>query len=150
MYPSTFEYRRANSVSEAISMMQQLGEEAKILSGGHSLIPTMKLRLASPETLIDIGGLSELKNIQDKGDHIAIGSGVTHWMLESSELISSKATALSQAAAAIGDDSRRARAGAAGGDPAQVRGDAARRLRCAPCRLSSIRGGASAVRPLRC
>ena len=103
MYPSTFEYRRANSVSEAISMMQQLGEEAKILSGGHSLIPTMKLRLASPETLIDIGGLSELKNIQDKGDHIAIGSGVTHWMLESSELVSSKAPALSQAAAAIGD-----------------------------------------------
>ena len=64
MYPSTFEYRRANSVSEAISLMQQLGEEAKILSGGHSLIPTMKLRLASPGTLIDIGGLSELKNIQ--------------------------------------------------------------------------------------
>jgi len=103
MYPSTFEYRRANSVSEAISLMQQLGEEAKILSGGHSLIPTMKLRLASPGTLIDIGGLSELKNIQDKGDHIAIGSGVTHWMLESSELVSSKAPALSQAAAAIGD-----------------------------------------------
>ena len=103
MYPSTFEYRRANSVSEAISMMQQLGDEAKILSGGHSLIPTMKLRLASPGTLIDIGGLSELKNIQDKGDHIAIGSGVTHWMLESSELVSNKAPALSQAAAAIGD-----------------------------------------------
>jgi len=103
MYPSTFEYRRANSVSEAISMMQQLGDEAKILSGGHSMIPTMKLRLASPGTLIDIGGLSELKNIQDKGDHIAIGSGVTHWMLESSELVSSKAPALSQAAAAIGD-----------------------------------------------
>ena len=103
MYPSTFEYRRANSVSEAISLMQQLGEEAKILSGGHSLIPTMKLRLASPGTLIDIGGLSELKNIQDKGDHIAIGSGVTHWMLESSELVSNKAPALSQAAAAIGD-----------------------------------------------
>ena len=103
MHPSTFEYRRANSVSEAISLMQQLGEEAKILSGGHSLIPTMKLRLASPGTLIDIGGLSELKNIQDKGDHIAIGSGVTHWMLESSELVSNKAPALSQAAAAIGD-----------------------------------------------
>ena len=103
MYPSTFEYRRANTVSEAISLMQQLGEEAKILSGGHSLIPTMKLRLASPGTLIDIGGLSELKNIQDKGDHIAIGSGVTHWMLESSELVSNKAPALSQAAAAIGD-----------------------------------------------
>ena len=103
MYPTAFEYRKVSSVSEAISLMQQLGEDAKVLSGGHSLIPTMKLRLASPGTLIDIGGLSELKHIKDKGDHLVIGAGVTHWMVQSSELVARKAPALSQAASVIGD-----------------------------------------------
>ena len=76
MYPAAFEYCKANSVSEAISLIQQLGEDAKVLSGGHSLIATMKLRLTSPGTLIDIGGLDELKNIMDNGDHLVVGAGV--------------------------------------------------------------------------
>jgi len=67
------------------------------------LIPTMKLRLATPETLIDIGGIAELKYINDKGDYLAIGAGTTHWEIESSDLIAQKAPALSQAAGQIGD-----------------------------------------------
>ena len=103
MIPESFDYQRAGSVSEAISLLQQGGEETKILAGGHSLIPTMKLRLATPETLIDIGGISELKYINDKGDYLAIGAGTTHWMVESSSVVQQKAPALSQAASQIGD-----------------------------------------------
>ena len=103
MIPESFDYQRAGSVSEAISLLQQGGEETKILAGGHSLIPTMKLRLATPESLIDIGGIAELKYINDKGDYLAIGAGTTHWAIESSELVSQKAPALSQAAGQIGD-----------------------------------------------
>ena len=103
MIPESFDYQRASSVSEAISLLQQGGEETKILAGGHSLIPTMKLRLATPETLIDIGGIPELKYINDKGDYLAIGAGTTHWAIESSDLVSQKAPALSHAAGQIGD-----------------------------------------------
>jgi len=103
MIPESFDYQRASSVSEAISLLQQYGESAKILAGGHSLVPTMKLRLATPETLIDIGGIAELKYINDKGDYLAIGAGTTHWAIESSDLVSQKAPALSQAAGQIGD-----------------------------------------------
>ena len=103
MIPESFDYKRASSVSEAISLLQQYGESAKILAGGHSLVPTMKLRLTTPGTLIDIGGISELKYINDKGDYLAIGSGTTHWIIESSDLIQNKAPGLSQAASQIGD-----------------------------------------------
>ena len=103
MIPESFDYQRVSSVSEAVSLLQQYGENAKILAGGHSLIPIMKLRLSTPETLIDIGGISELKYINDKGDYLAIGSGTTHWAIESSDLVSQKAPALSQAAGQIGD-----------------------------------------------
>ena len=84
MFPAAFEYCKANSVSEVISLNQQLGEDTKVLCGKHSLIRTMKLHLVPPGTLIDIGGLDELKNIMDNGDHLVVGAGVTHWMLESS------------------------------------------------------------------
>lgn len=103
MIPQSFDYQRASSVSEAISLLQKNGEDAKILAGGHSLVPTMKLRLATPGTLIDIGGISELKYINDKGDYLAIGARATHWDIESSDLVAQKAPALSQAAGQIGD-----------------------------------------------
>ena len=103
MIPEYFDYQRASSVSEAISLLQKNGEDAKILAGGHSLVPTMKLRLATPGTLIDIGGISELKYINDKGDYLAIGARATHWEIESSDLVAQKATALSMAAGQIGD-----------------------------------------------
>jgi len=103
MIPESFDYQRAGSVREALTLLKQHGENAKILAGGHSLIPTMKLRLANPGVLIDIGGISELKYINDKGDYLAIGAGTTHLMVETSSLVQQKAPALSQAAGQIGD-----------------------------------------------
>ena len=103
MIPESFDYQRAGSVREALTLLKQHGENAKILAGGHSLIPTMKLRLANPGTLIDIGGISELKYINDKGDYLAIGAGTTHLMVETSSHVQQKAPALSQAAGQIGD-----------------------------------------------
>ena len=103
MIPESFDYQRAGSVREALTLLKQHGENAKVLAGGHSLIPTMKLRLANPGTLIDIGGISELKYINDKGDYLAIGAGTTHLMVQTSSLVQQKAPALSQAAGQIGD-----------------------------------------------
>ena len=103
MIPESFDYQRAGSVREALTLLKQHGENAKILAGGHSLIPTMKLRLANPAPLIDIGDISELKYINDKGDYLAIGAGTTHLMVETSSLVQQKAPALSQAAGQIGD-----------------------------------------------
>lgn len=103
MVPVAFDYHRASSVAEALSLMAQYGEDAKILAGGHSMVPAMKLRLSTPENVIDLGGIAELKSITDKGDHIAIGAMATHWMVEASDVIAAKAPALRDAAAAIGD-----------------------------------------------
>ena len=103
MIPESFDYQRAGSVREALTLLKEHGENAKVLAGGHSLIPTMKLRLANPGILIDIGGISELKYINDKGDYLAIGAGTTHLMVETSSLVQQKAPALSQAAGQIGD-----------------------------------------------
>ncbi len=103
MIPESFDYVRAISVNDAISLLQKHGEDAKILAGGHSLVPIMKLRLATPKTLIDIGGISELKYIRDEDEYLTIGSGATHWMIESSKLIKEKAPGLSEAASQIGD-----------------------------------------------
>ena len=78
MIPAKFAYERAGSVDEALTLLAQHGDEAKILAGGHSLIPAMKLRLNQPGVLIDIGRIEELRYIKDAGDHIAIGAGATH------------------------------------------------------------------------
>jgi carbon-monoxide dehydrogenase medium subunit len=74
MIPAAFEYKRAGSADEAISLISQYGDEAKFLAGGHSLIPLMKLRLAQPTMLVDIGRVKDLSYIKDAGDHIAIGA----------------------------------------------------------------------------
>ncbi len=74
MIPAPFDYVRAESAEEAISLLGQHGDEAKFIAGGHSLLPMMKLRLAQPSVLIDIGRLTELSYIRDAGDHIAIGA----------------------------------------------------------------------------
>ena len=68
MYPAKFDYHRAGSVAEAVALLQEHGDDAKLLAGGHSLIPMMKLRLAQPAVLIDIGRVDELRGItQDNG-----------------------------------------------------------------------------------
>jgi len=76
--PAPFEYERAGSVDEAIALLNRHGPESRLLAGGHSLIPMMKLRLARPETLIDINGLTDLDYIRVEGDHLAIGAMTRH------------------------------------------------------------------------
>ncbi len=85
MYPPSFRYYRAGSVAEAISLLQR-EPEARLLAGGHSLLPAMKLRLASPPALIDIGRISELKGIRRRDGGWAIGAMTTHREIEFSEL----------------------------------------------------------------
>src|SRR4051812_9822117 len=86
--PAPFEYERATSVEGAVAALDRLGPEARIVAGGHSLLPMMKLRLANPSHLIDINGLEgELSFIRDAGDHIAIGALTRHVDLQTSELL---------------------------------------------------------------
>ncbi len=103
MIPSSFDYHRPASVDEALGLLKEHGDDAKLLAGGHSLLPAMKLRLSTPGHLIDIGGLGDLNYIKEDGDHLAIGAATTHHQIESSDLVQSKATVLAQAAAVIGD-----------------------------------------------
>ena len=86
--PAPFEYERATSVDHAIALMERLGDEARIVAGGHSLLPMMKLRLATPEYIIDINDLSsELEYIRVSGDEVRIGALTRHrQLLESDEL----------------------------------------------------------------
>lgn len=84
MYPASFEYHRPDSVEEALALLQQYGDDAKLLSGGHSLIPSMKLRLLEPKHLIDLGGIASLKGIRIEADAITVGAATTHYEVESS------------------------------------------------------------------
>lgn len=103
MYPASFEYHRASSVAEALAMMEQYGDGAKVLAGGHSLLPIMKLRFATPAHLIDIGRIAALEGITESAGTIAIGAMTRHADVASSAVIAKSAPALSEAAAAIGD-----------------------------------------------
>ncbi len=109
MYPNQFEYHRAGSVAEAIALLQEHGDGAKLISGGHSLLPTMKLRLANPEHLIDIAGISELSGVTDEGDTLLIGANTTHKAIASDPLIAQHAPLLAAIAHTIGDRQVRAR-----------------------------------------
>ena len=103
MIPAAFDYVRATSAAEAISLIGQHGDEAKFLAGGHSLLPLMKLRLASPSVLIDIGRVSDLSYIREEGDHIAIGALTRHMDVETSALLQQHVPLLAHAAGHVGD-----------------------------------------------
>jgi carbon-monoxide dehydrogenase medium subunit len=103
MNPSAFAYERAESVQDAIALLSQHGEAAKLIAGGHSLLPIMKLRLAEPERLIDIGRIDALKGVRNDGDDIAIGALMTHHQVATDELLRSRAPLLAAAAEVIGD-----------------------------------------------
>jgi carbon-monoxide dehydrogenase medium subunit len=72
--PAQFDYVKPSSVDEALRALQEAGDDAKILAGGQSLIPVLRLRLAAPTLLVDLGGISELRGIRDEGDRVAIGA----------------------------------------------------------------------------
>jgi len=101
--PAPFEYVRAGSAAEAISLIGQHGDEAKFLAGGHSLLPLMKLRLAQPSVLVDIGRVSDLSYIRDAGDHIAIGALTRHMDVENSPVLAEHVPLLAHAAGHVGD-----------------------------------------------
>ena len=103
MIPAQFDYVRAESAEEAISLIGQHGDEAKFIAGGHSLLPLMKLRLAQPTVLVDIGRLSDLSYIRDAGDHIAIGAMTRHMDVENSDMLKEHAPLLAHAAGHVGD-----------------------------------------------
>tara|TARA_Y100001970_G_C14099639_1_gene784736 strand:+ start:9 stop:857 length:849 start_codon:yes stop_codon:yes gene_type:complete len=102
MYTEKFDYIKASTIEEAISLKLE-DEDSSILAGGHSLIPAMKLRLSTPSKLIDISEIEQLKNISKAGDHIIIGALCTHKQCSESNLIQDNCPALSDAASVIGD-----------------------------------------------
>ena len=119
MIPAAFDYKRASSADEAIDLIGKYGEEAKFLAGGHSLIPLMKLRLAQPTVLVDIGRVKDLSYIKDAGDHIAIGALTRHMDVEKSSVLAQHAPLLAHAAGHVGDPQVRHR-GTIGGSIAHA------------------------------
>ncbi len=103
MYPAQFEYVRPTSLDEAIRLLAESGGEAKIIAGGHSLLPMMKLRLAQPATLIDIGRIPGLNEIRVDANGVAIGALVTHAQIAASPEIRRALPALAEAASVVGD-----------------------------------------------
>jgi carbon-monoxide dehydrogenase medium subunit len=101
--PGSFAYHRPKSVSEAVAMLAALGEEARPLAGGHSLIPMMKLRIAAPEHLIDLGGIGDLKGIRADGGDIVIGAMTTQHELIGSEVLAAKIPIIREASLVIAD-----------------------------------------------
>src|SRR5512146_714246 len=103
MYPAPFEYHRASSVDEAIALLSRYGDDAKLLAGGHSLIPLLKLRFAQPAHLIDVRHIHALHGISEQDGRVLIGAATTHWMVESSQLLRDRIPVLADSAALIGD-----------------------------------------------
>jgi len=103
MFPASFGYVAAHSVEEALQLLSQHGEDAKLLAGGHSLIPAMKLRLSSPHTLIDLGTVPGLRGVRLDGDTLVIGALTVHADVASSELVQRHLPGLVDAASVIGD-----------------------------------------------
>jgi len=118
VYTAPFSYKRASNLTEALSLLQQ-NPEAKLLAGGHSLIPAMKLRLAAPPMLIDISKVAELRGIRREGEILVIGAMTTYRELETSELLKQHCPILPQAVQVVGDPMVRAK-GTIGGSLAHA------------------------------
>ena len=103
MIPAAFDYKRAGSAEEAIALLGEYGDEAKLLAGGHSLLPMMKLRLAVPQVLVDIGRVDDLSYINNDGDHLALGALTKHRALETSALLAAECPILAHVASQVGD-----------------------------------------------
>jgi len=103
MIPAAFQYTAVKSLDEALRLLDRHGDEAKLLAGGHSLLPLMKLRLASPRYIIDIGKLHGLSYIRLEGEQIAIGGLTTHADILASDLLQGRCPVLAETAALIGD-----------------------------------------------
>jgi aerobic carbon-monoxide dehydrogenase medium subunit len=122
MIPAPFDYVRAGSADEAVALLGEHGEDAKLLAGGHSLLPLMKLRLATPAVLVDVGQVGDLSYVREAGDQIAIGAMTRHRDVERSPVLREHVPLLAHAAGFVGDPQVRARGTIGGslahGDPA--------------------------------
>ena len=134
MIPAPFDYQRAASVDEAIELLTANGDEAKLLAGGHSLLPLMKLRLAQPTVLVDIGRIGDLSYVEDGSGTVRIGAMTRHHDVASSALVREQVPLLAEVAGQIGDPQVRHR-GTVGGSIAH--GDPASDL---PAALLALRG----------
>jgi carbon-monoxide dehydrogenase medium subunit len=122
MIPAPFEYEVAESADQAVELLGHYGSDAKLIAGGHSLLPLMRLRLAHPNALVDIGRLTHLSFVREEGDKIAIGALTTHDDVQHNDLLRSHCGIVAQAAGRIGDPQVRHRGTIGGsishGDPA--------------------------------
>ncbi|HET6793040.1 MAG TPA: FAD binding domain-containing protein, partial [Acidimicrobiales bacterium] len=122
MIPAAFEYERAATVDEAVAALGRHGDDAKLLAGGHSLLPLMKLRLAVPSVVVDVGRITDLSYIRDQGDKVAIGALTRHRDLQVSDVLRSSVPILAHVAGLVGDPQVRHRGTIGGsiahGDPA--------------------------------
>jgi carbon-monoxide dehydrogenase medium subunit len=120
--PAPFEYVRAGSAEEAVSLLAEHGDEAKLLAGGHSLLPLMKLRLATPAVLVDVGRVADLSYVRDEGGEVAVGALTRHHDVEHDDLLRSEVPLLAHVAGHVGDRQVRHRGTIGGslahGDPA--------------------------------
>jgi carbon-monoxide dehydrogenase medium subunit len=107
--PARFDYVRASSLGEAISVLSSGGEDAKVIAGGQSLLPLLRLRFAYPSVLVDLGGLPELRGVRDVGDALEIGALTTHYELTRDPLIAAHCGLLAEAAGMIADPAVRHR-----------------------------------------
>ncbi len=119
MIPAPFDYVAARSAGHALELLAEHGDDAKLLAGGHSLLPMMKLRLAAPSVLIDIGRVAELAGIRADGGDLVIGAATCHADIADSDLVRSQAPLLAYAAAQVGDPQIRHR-GTIGGSLAHA------------------------------
>ncbi len=119
MIPAPFAYDRVDSTDAALAALAEHGDDAKLLAGGHSLLPLMKLRLASPEVLVDVGRLSDLSYVRQDGDTIAIGALTRHRDLETSSELAEQVPILAHVAGQVGDPQVRHR-GTIGGSVAHA------------------------------
>jgi len=103
MIPAQFDYQVANTLEEAITILAKDPDGSKVLAGGHSLIPAMKLRLAQPQLLVDIARIKSLSYIREEGDRVLIGATTTHYEIQSSDLLKRICPLLPECAASIGD-----------------------------------------------
>jgi carbon-monoxide dehydrogenase medium subunit len=103
MIPAPFDYVRAESVEGAIAALAEHGDDGKVLAGGHSLLPLMKLRLATPTVLVDIGRCRDLDYIREDGDEVRIGALTRHHTVETSELLAAEVALLAHATSQVGD-----------------------------------------------
>jgi len=122
MIPAKFDYTRPSSLDEAIGALVAGGEDAKVIAGGQSLLPLLRLRFAYPSVLVDVGGLAELRGVRDAGDALEIGALTTHYEVTRDPLIAAHCGLLAQAAGTIADPAVRHRGTIGGGlahaDPA--------------------------------